>query len=239
MEQLILNLSNNAHANNNVLLEVVEELHKLKNHSYDSVIINGLNDVINKMDYIINENRKSIEIIKKEITKEHNKFDILKFNSMNNQNIQELRCRQGKYIGQVVNGKAEGKGIAYFNNGDIYEGDCIRGNAEGKGIKHWNKGDRYEGIWKNDKKEEKGIYYYSNGDRYEGDWRDGIREGKGIYYYHNGDRYEGEFRNDKKGGKGVYYYSNGDRRMGDYFNDEPIGRHAFLSKQGEIKIVKF
>ena len=84
------------------------------------------------MNYIINENKKSIDIIKKEISKEHNKFDILKFNKMYNQNIQELRCRQGKYIGQVVNGKAEGKGIVYFNNGDVYEGDSLRCNAEGK-----------------------------------------------------------------------------------------------------------
>ena len=187
MEQLILNLSNNAHANNNVLLEVVEELHKLKNHSYDNLIINGLNDVINKMNYIINENKKSIDIIKKEITKEHNKFDILKFNKMYNQNIQELRCRQGKYIGQVVNGKAEGKGIAYFNNGDIYEGDCVRGNAEGKGIKHWNKGDRYEGIWRNDKKGEKGIYYYSNGDRRMGDYFNDEPIGRHAYLSKQGE----------------------------------------------------
>ena len=42
--------------------------------------------------------------------------------------------KEGKYIGQVVNGLAEGKGIAYFNNGDKYEGDCKNGKADGRGI---------------------------------------------------------------------------------------------------------
>ena len=73
--------------------------------------------------------------------------------NINNMNIntinnQELKYPDGKYIGQVVNGKAEGKGIWYGDNGN-----------------------RYEGEWRNDKKEGKGIYYHNNGDRYEGDNR--------------------------------------------------------------------
>ena len=37
-------------------------------------------------------------------------------------NIQELSYENGKYIGNVHNGLKEGKGIYYFNDGDIYEG---------------------------------------------------------------------------------------------------------------------
>ena len=40
----------------------------------------------------------------------------------------------GKYIGEWKNGKREGKGIYYWNNGDIYEGDWKNNKGEGKGI---------------------------------------------------------------------------------------------------------
>ena len=72
-------------------------------------------------------------------------------NNINNQ--QELKgIKNGynwRYIGQVVNGLREGKGIYYWNNGDRYEGEWKNGKMEGKGIYYYNnepwKGDRYEG----------------------------------------------------------------------------------------------
>ena len=89
------------------------------------------------------------------------KFDELNINTIKNKEIKYNNYgNRKKYIGQVVNGVPEGKGIMY-----------------------WNNGDKYEGEWKNDKKEGKGIYYYSNGDKYEGDYKNGQPNGKGIYYY--------------------------------------------------------
>ena len=67
---------------------------------------------------------------------------------LKNNNKQEIKYNDGKYIGQDVNGKREGIGIYYLNDGDIHEGE-----------------------WKNDKHEEKGIYYWTSGDRYEGDFK--------------------------------------------------------------------
>ena len=214
MEQNIFNYDKIYSNNNNILLEIVNNLQQLMNYSKDDLIIKTLGNIIIKMNCIINENNKNLEMIRNDINKIYNhmdkKFDELNFN--NKINNQELQRKDGKYIGQVINGKAEGKGICYFINGDRYEGDC-----------------------KNDKREGKRIYYYNNGDRYEGDYRNGKKEGKGIYYYNNGDRYEGDYRNDKREGKGIYYYNNGERRMGDYYNDKPIGKHAVLTKNGEVK----
>jgi hypothetical protein len=77
------------------------------------------------------------------------------------------------------------KKILYFDNGR-YEGDVKNGKMEGKGIRYWNDGDRYEGDFKNDKREGKGISYYNNGDRYEGEFKNDKAEGKGIeYFFHN------------------------------------------------------
>ena len=49
-----------------------------------------------------------------------------------------LKSLNGKYIGQVVNGFPEGKGIEYWNNGDRYEGDFKNGVSDGKGIYYCN-----------------------------------------------------------------------------------------------------
>ena len=48
---------------------------------------------------------------------------------------------------KVVNGKREGKGIRYYNNGDRYEGDFKNDKSEGKGIRYFNNGCRYEGYF--------------------------------------------------------------------------------------------
>lgn len=52
-------------------------------------------------------------------------------------NNQEINYVNGKYIGQVVNGLAEGKGIFYNNNGDRYEGYFLNDKPEGKGIMYF------------------------------------------------------------------------------------------------------
>ena len=216
--------------NNNILLEIVDDLQQLKSKSNDDLITEGLTNIINKINGIIDSNKKNLEILeslKTQFSSLYQKLDELKVNT------EELIYEDGRYVGQVVNGLAEGKGIAYFNNGDQYEGECSKGKAEGRGMKSWANGDKYEGDYRNDKKECKGIYYYNNGDKYEGDWKNGKREGKGIYYYNIGDRYEGEWKDDKKDGSGIYYYHNGDRKMGDYLDDKPIGKHVFFIKNDE------
>ena len=220
MDKDTFTLNNQTYSNNNnILLGIINELQQISNSSHENLTIKRISDVIIKMNFIINENRKTRELIMNQFTLLQNKFEQLSkkidINNINNQ--QELKgIKNGKkwrYVGQVVNGLREGKGICYWENGDRYEGD-----------------------YRNDNKEGKGIYYFNNGDRYEGDWRNDKKEGKGIEYFHNGDRYEGDFRNDNKEGKGIYYYNNGNREMGDYYNDKPIGKHVMLTRNGEVKI---
>lgn len=114
-----------------------------------------------------------------------------------------------------------------------YEGDWKNGRAEGKGVYYYNDGGKYEGEFKNDKKEGQGIYYYKNGDKYQGSWKNDQMEGKGVYYYSN-ERYEGDWKNNRCEGKGVYYFSNGDSQIGSYKNGKPIGIHARLCSNGEV-----
>ena len=90
-------------------------------HSKDNLIIKTLGNIINKMNYIISENKKNLDSIKNDINKLIHKFDNL---NINNKNNQELQYNDGsRYIGEVVNGLAEGRGTWYYGNGDRYEGD--------------------------------------------------------------------------------------------------------------------
>ena len=153
-------------------------------NTHEQIIIKRISDIITKMGNIINDNKKNTENIINHITslkKQINRqFEQLNINNNININQQEINYNNGRYIGQILNGLPEGKGIIYYGNGNRYEGEWKNGKYEGKGIASWN-----------------------DGDRYEGDFRNGKTEGKGIYYYHNGDRSMGDYHNDKQIGKHV------------------------------------
>ena len=130
MEQDIINLNNQIFSNNNTaLLSIIEDLRQIIKDCNENLIIKRLSDIIIKMNNIISENKKSTELIRTDISKlrkQMNKqFSELKISSITNQEIEyntkETTGRK-KYIGQVLNGVPEGKGIMYWNNGERYEG---------------------------------------------------------------------------------------------------------------------
>ena len=177
MEQNIFKLNDKIYSNNNdILQEILTSLNQLLDYSKDDLITKTLNNIKDKINYIINENKKNILLIKNDILSLYNrvnkKYEEIKLNNNITQN-KELYYKEGRYIGQFKNGLKEGKGKMY-----------------------WDTGDRYEGEWKNDKQEGKGIFYWISGNIYEGEFKNGIMEGKGIKYWHSGhrkgDKYEGD-----------------------------------------------
>ena len=168
-----------------------------KNYSKDNIIIQTLGNIINKMNYIINENKKNSELMKNEINKIYQKYDKLKGNNPianTNREYKELIGNDGsKYKGQVLNWVPDGKGTCYYSDGERYEGDWRNGIKDGKGKYYFKDGSTYEGDWRNDKQEGKGMIIRNNGMRYTGQVVNGLPEGKGIVYYPNGERYEGNF----------------------------------------------
>ena len=69
MDSNIFNLNNQIYSNNNdILLEIINELNQIKNNSNDNLIIKNLAAVINKLNLIINENKKNLESIRNEIS---------------------------------------------------------------------------------------------------------------------------------------------------------------------------
>ena len=130
----MFNLNNKIYSNNNnLLLEIINDLNQVINNSKEDLSIKILGNVINKINYIINENKKNLQLLRNEISSLCNqinkRFDKLEINNINKQ---ELKINNGKYIGQIVNGLREGKGIMYWNEGDIYDGEWKNDKAEGK-----------------------------------------------------------------------------------------------------------
>ena len=124
MNQDMYNLNNKIYSNNNnLLLGIINDLQQINNITHDSLVIKRIGDIIIKMNYIINDNKKNTELIINHISLLQNqinkKFDELKFNNINQiNNQQELKLDIGRYVGQVVNGLREGKGIEYYNDGE-------------------------------------------------------------------------------------------------------------------------
>ena len=208
-ENNIINLTNN----NNILIDIAAKLGEIIDVLEDSNITNKMKDILELMNKVIDDNKKILEQItnnddNSEVVKNEN---IERNESINkDNNHQKIEYLDGKYEGQIINNKREGRGIFYFNDGDKYEGE-----------------------WKNDLRHGKGIFYYNEGDRYEGDFKNNKRDGKGIFYYKNGDRYGGSYKNHKKQGQGVMYYKNGNREMGDYYEGRSIGKHVVLTLYGD------
>ena len=122
MNQDMFNLNNKKYSNNNnLLLGVVNDLQQINTITKDNLVIKRIGDIINKMNFIINDNKKNTQLIINHISLLQNqinkKFDELKVNNNQIRNTQ-IKYKNGKYIGQVLNGKAEGKGIYYYNNGE-------------------------------------------------------------------------------------------------------------------------
>jgi hypothetical protein len=139
------------------------------------------------------------------------------------------------YIGEMLNNIPNGKGIKYNKYGSIiYEGEIINGKAEGKGKLNYQNGYYYVGQWSNDKKNGKGILYDKNGNIiYDGNFVNGKFQGEGKGICNNGDYYIGQWFNGLKHGKGILYYNNGNVKYdGDFESDKFQGDGKYIDKDG-------
>ena len=116
MEDNLFNLNNKIYPNNNnILLEIINELSQIKSDSNEKLTISRLGNIINKMNYMINENKKNVQLIRNDndissmCNQLNKRFDELNIN--NNIINKEIKYDKGRYVGQVVNGLKEGKGI--------------------------------------------------------------------------------------------------------------------------------
>ena len=64
MYQNMFSLNNKVYSNNNNLLfGIINDLQQIINNTNDNLIIKRIGDIITKMNFIINENKKNTELI--------------------------------------------------------------------------------------------------------------------------------------------------------------------------------
>ena len=78
MYQDTFNLNDKVYSNNNNLLfGIINDLQQVINNTNDNLIIKRIGDIITKMNFIINENRKNTQLIMDQIALLHQKIDEL------------------------------------------------------------------------------------------------------------------------------------------------------------------
>ena len=163
----------------------------------------------------------------------------------------------GTYFGQVKDGKAQGNGRYFDENGNlIYKGEFNNNQYDGKGelydvVSQGGKEDSvlyYEGEFENGYRTGKGKMYHTEGENagelyYEGDFYQSSLNGKGTIYYSEDHIYEGGFAESHKHGFGKEIYTNSDGKevvsYGTYSNDELNGHgekyiDGVLRNEGEF-----
>jgi len=153
----------------------------------------------------------------------------------------------GEYQGHTINGKKNGPGTMFWNNGDIYNGNWRNDKRNGCG-KFESSEFVYEGDWKDDQMHGEGTITWYNGvdwtwmegDVYEGEWVHNKMCGKGkMTYYIDLDvdqknEYEGDFKDGQRHGSGTMRYSNGDVYKGNWAEGLRYGQGELKCKSGKI-----
>ena len=122
MEHNLCELANKVHSNNkSILLEIINELQQIINTYNDDTLTKKLDDIIIKMNNMINDNKNTLDLIVNDITMNQNSNE----KSISNINDkQEINYPDGsRYTGLIINGLKEGKGNFVWKNGFSYEGD--------------------------------------------------------------------------------------------------------------------
>jgi hypothetical protein len=135
------------------------------------------------------------------------------------------------YKGDWKNAEPYGKGVLFYENGDIYEGEFIYSNIK---LKNYALNSNNVLFRKNGK----GTYsWMNNGYKYIGEFKDDKFDGYGTFNnYLNGDKYSGKYKDGKKNGFGIHKFVNGTKNEQYWENDELKSKNFFVFHLNSIKI---
>jgi hypothetical protein len=137
----------------------------------------------------------------------------------------EILMDNYRYEGDFSNGQFNGKGTLQSQDGSTYSGDFIKGSLEGTGVLRLASGIQYVGEFLYGKFHGKGIMTSNNGERYEGEFYVGAKRGKGKLTWPAG-QYEGDFLYDKASGKGKMTLADGTVQEGDFLDGRIVGLNS-------------
>ena len=141
-----------------------------------------------------------------------------------------------RYKGEFKNDLPHGKGtIEDFENLYNYDGDWEYGYKHGRGVLEFLDGTKYEGEFKNDLYDGNGVLKFSNGDTYEGEFVEGNIKGKGKFVWNDGKRYDGEYEDFMKNGFGKFYWNDDKFYEGQWLNNKQHGKGLIHNEGTEIE----
>jgi hypothetical protein len=138
----------------------------------------------------------------------------------------------GKYEGEIKNGKPDGKGYFSKPKWGSFDGRWSDGNPS-QGTEKWYNGNEYSGEYNKNGIHGQGTFTWSDGGKYVGEWKDDKRTGQGTFTYPNGGKYIGEFKDNKMNGQGTFTTSDGDSFRGSW-KDDNLHEGVFKSSEGSI-----
>ena len=110
----IISINKNIKDTINGIKITIENIIKLSSNNNINIQLKMIKTLFDNMNEDINKSNTKLKALLQE-SKIENEFQNIKLNEINNSmDKQELNLPDGRYVGQVVNGKAEGKGIMYY-----------------------------------------------------------------------------------------------------------------------------
>eukprot|EP00808_Paulinella_micropora_P011128 g9027.t1 len=146
--------------------------------------------------------------------------------------------RKGTYQGEMVQGKAEGSGQWFAEDGKKYEGEWSNDKFEGKGTLVCPNGTTYVGQFKAGRYDGRGKLTQGNGSIYDGDFKEGHMEGKGQLTYPDGSVYQGSFQDGEREGSGTMKFPNGSVYVGKFKEDRPVHLSLMSSTRLSLQTMK-
>ena len=126
-----------------------------------------------------------------------------------------LKFKNGdKYVGEMRDGKRNGRGTLTWASGNIYVGEFKDDNINGQGTHIFTDGRKYVGEWKDNKTNGQGSYTFPDGKIIVGEFKDGNVHGHVNYTFPDGRVYVGEFKNNAANGQGTLTHPDGRREEG-------------------------
>ena len=144
-----------------------------------------------------------------------------------------------KELVNLKNGKKDGFGIKFWNNGQLkYKINYANGEKNGSFIEHHYNGQlETKGIFKNNKKDGSWITYHSNGQlASQGNYKNNRKDGSWIQYYSNGSL-EGKYvyKDNYVNGLQEFYWDNGQLRSKCIIKNKGRDQHCIgYKKDGSL-----
>ena len=154
----------------------------------------------------------------------------------NIKNIKKIKCPDGIYYGQTIEGDFNGLGTFENDDGRKYEGEFLNNDRDGIGI-YTDEGLVYYGEYRNDERCGFGIEknrFDPFGTRYDGGWSDNGLTGTGLLFYEDGRIYIGSLVKAQLDGKGKMVFRDGSYYIGDFKEGFRVQGKTYYSEEKGI-----